>query len=202
MSVVSSAAPSNPHRMGQALHLIDLEAYSRSPRWVGHFDAKQGSNRRAAAQAANEHLVDYLARHPQPITVSTSLVTRHTEKQLRGLGYKAGEARNLYAQAVNRAGLITCPGPSQAGAEADLRHVPILDHELKGLLTVTYSIMAMNVLHGGFQGHFFIAFEHSGLVVYPHDDCGYGVFEGHDCAASQTFLAGVDAERFDLFLHR
>lgn len=188
--------------MGQALHLIDLEAYSRSARWVGHFDAKQGSNRRAAAQAANDHLVDYLARHPQPLTVSTSLVTRHTEKQLRGLGYKAGEARNLYAQAVNRAGLITCPGPSQAGAEADLRHVPILDHELKGLLTVTYSIMAMNVLHGGFQGHFFIVFEHSGLVVYPHDDCGYGVFEGHDRAASQTFLGGVDAERFDLLLHR
>ncbi|MFS0827393.1 hypothetical protein [Pseudomonas phoenicis] len=39
-----------------------------------------------------------------------------------------------------------------------------------------YSIMAMNVLRGGFQGHFFIAFVHCGLVIYPHDDCGYGVF--------------------------
>nr|WP_314486850.1 hypothetical protein [uncultured Pseudomonas sp.] len=155
-----------------------------------------------AAQAANEHLVNYLRRHPQPITVGTSLVTPHTEKQLRGLGYKAGEARHLYAQAVNRMGLVTCLSPAQSCAAADLRHVPIFGHELVGLLTVTYSIMAMNVLHGGFQGHFFIAFEHSGLVVYPHDDCGYGVFEGHDCAASQTFLAGVDAERFDLFLHR
>lgn len=198
MRVVPSAstAPS------QAFHPIDLGAYARSPGWVGHFDAKQGSNRRVAAQAANEHLVNYLRRHPQPITVGTSLVTPHTEKQLRGLGYKAGEARHLYAQAVNRMGLVTCLSPAQSCAAADLRHVPIFGHELVGLLAVTYSIMAMNVLHGGFQGHFFIVFEHSGLVVYPHDDCGYGVFEGHDRAASQTFLAGVDVERFDLFVNR
>ncbi|MFS0827394.1 hypothetical protein [Pseudomonas phoenicis] len=78
-----------------ALHSIDLKSYSRSPGWVGHFDAKPGSNRRVAAQAANRLLVNYLKRHPQPLTVMTSLVMPHTEKQLRGLGYKAGEARNL-----------------------------------------------------------------------------------------------------------
>ncbi|ERO61781.1 hypothetical protein [Pseudomonas piscis] len=146
-------------------------------------------------------VLDYLRQHPQKVTVCSSLVTSHTQRQLRGKGYRAREARELYARAINRSGFVEFVDYDyhDAPARLQVRNIELSPENLDGFLAVSHAILAQNILSGGFHGHIFVVFENSGLVIYPHDDCGYGFFASEP-AASRAFFARVAPERFAITL--
>lgn len=188
--------------MSGALGSIDLTNYSASPGWAGYFDAKKDIHRRASAQEAIAILERYIHRHPQKITMCTSLHCSFTEKQLRGLGYYADEARKLYAHAVNGSGLIRLVETDHPDDlySYDMRCIDFSNETQTGLMVVSQAIMAQNVMNGGFFGNFFIVFEGSGLIIYPHDDGGFGAFDSQQGLASHAFFTNFPPAGFEVFL--
>ncbi|AZC23159.1 hypothetical protein [Pseudomonas sessilinigenes] len=185
--------------VNNAQRFLDFSSYCASPGWAGYFHSKKGINRRACAAAANSIVLDYLRQHPQKVTVYSSLVTAYTQRQLRGKGYKAREAQELYARAINRGRFVQFVDYNyhDAPAELPIRDIELSPENLDGFLAVSHATLAQNTLSGGFHGHLFVVFEKSGLVIYPHDDCGYGAFD-NEPAASRAFFSLVDPERFEL----
>lgn len=188
--------------VNNALGFIDLRSYSTSLGWAGYFDAKKGISRRSNAQSVITILLDYIHQHPQKITLCSSLTCFRTERQLRAEGYRASEARALYARAINRSGLIQYVDIHQSDALPQLciRDIELSRGTQAGLLAVIEAILAQSVLNGGFVGHFFVVFEGSGLVIYPHDEGGFGAFDSQPGQASNAFFAHFYQAGFEVVL--
>jgi hypothetical protein len=188
--------------VNNALRSIDLSSYSTSLGWAGYFDAKKGISRRSNAEAIITLLLGYIHQHRQKITLCSSLTCFRTERQLRAEGYRASEARALYARAINRSGLIQDVDIHQPDALPQLciRDIELSRGTQAGFLAVIEAILAQSVLNGGFVGQFFIVFEGSGLVIYPHDEGGFGAFDSQPGQASNAFFAHFYQAGFEVVL--
>lgn len=187
--------------LNAVLDAVNLASYSSSLGFLGYFE-RAGKYASGMAERAVSCLFDMfnfgsdewtlisslhantdeVGTFGDPVTDAADLITVEylcANNTLRGFSYRARFGANYesdsYADAVGR-------------ALRDFVEVPVAS--LSG--EVLQKLLLARMLVYGLRGHLFLVSKEKGLVLYPHDDTGFGVIvfgEAPDREAAIEFLA-------------
>ena len=178
---------------------VDLQNYSASPNFFGYF---QHLNRGVATQEVVQQAVThfdsslYLAL---PLELVTSLFTDVDElKAMYELTDETIEKRVIPLAKIGWLNLINYSEHDETAwknLENSLRSFPLVNDADTSLLNSTMMTVP------GINGHCFFVNERSGLIIYPHEDIGFGILadkqnEGYRVA--ENFLKTVPSDYFEV----
>jgi hypothetical protein len=160
---------------------IDLDGYSRSFGWMGHFEKLQNvPYTRSLARDATQLVLSFLG---DSFEASRILASSHIS-----LSDKDVDQDELYDEVVVdrliAAGLLTVEDYGQFWGDDELendatvakikcsfREINPNDHKLDDL--IDFLVSAVCSYH--IRGHCFLVSAESDFAIYPHDDCGFGI---------------------------
>ncbi len=142
---------------------INLESYSSSPGWLGFFE-QAGSNEKELDEAALEYFVEFFsAQIPQSI-IHLFFSLESLEKARHAYDLNAGEVKHL-KWLVEKDWLV--PGQS----DRHFLQIKASDYSREDIAKLVGTIIKI----GDFIGHCFVVLPGPELILYPHEDCGFGV---------------------------
>lgn len=176
--------------MNNELSGINLKNYSSSRNFIGYCSYLESNIKTGAVEAIGV-VSDFFSTASHECFVLSSLGLGGTVYDLESIyGYTASDVEKYISPAVG-SGLI-CAGSDSN--EIISRNFFYGDTIFSNAIGCCYSLMAL----GGLDGHFFIVDHERGLIVYPHDDTGFGLFSLNEKNSAKKFFSGFNPERFEV----
>ncbi len=160
---------------------IDLDGYSSSPGWFGFFESTGQYDSNLIDDALNlfgGYFYDYLSNSKIVFSFSIYESIQKTKKAYS----LSKEQENLLSWLHKQNWLKISP------AEAEFISVNSCDYSREDIIMLISAILRL----GDFIGHCFVMFPQLHLIIYPHEDIGFGVVS-----------TGIDGkEKADKFLRK
>ncbi len=175
---------------------VDLNSYTCSKGYCGFFAYKNKNIKRGANIALNflwSHFEDQLF----PVEIFSSLWTSCNDSDLEiNYEYSADEIRQILSPALTS----LPPFVLRRDCEPEIfQKIALSPTTEKGLYGACFSVMAL----GGIRGHLFIHLEHNKVLLYPHDDVGFGVISTTpNTGRAVSFLESVDLSEFEVTMRQ
>lgn len=175
-------------------HRINLQSYASSPGFKG-FICKKGNHSLALVDDAIQYFHKYCeATSFNILQLATTLrIESKPETQISNFGYSLVDI-NKYIDPLIDYGIIQVDQPNSS-QEKEFVIKEISEDNIIYLDKVLYVIMGL----GGVYGHLFLFFEKLGLIIYPHDDIGYGLISSSiENEWVEEFFKSVDRSLYDV----
>jgi hypothetical protein len=148
---------------------INLKSYSSSPGYAGFFGFKDKFEQKNIETAINYFYQFWQENNFTKILVASSLFIDGSKPSLiDDFTYKEHQI-SQYINPLVESHLVKINEDNSLN-QFSLFEINSEDYSI--LKKLFYVIMAL----GGLYGHLFIKFEHLKIVMYPHDDGGFGIF--------------------------
>lgn len=172
--------------------IVDLNSYSSSLGFLGYFsykgrDVKKGGE---LAIAALEKNIDEKLKGK--ITALTSLSLGGPLCSIKDeFEYSNYDFENYLMP------LVASDFVSDYGAKEGFRSIEISGKNKDLLKKACYVQLSL----GGLEGHLFILFEDEGILIYPHDEAGFGAIQvKEDDSSSPRIFKLIDTNLFEIRL--
>lgn len=178
---------------------LNLNSYSSSDGFAGYFSNK-GRFSKSTARKAIKIFEDFweMIGEETLLLASTLIIDVPLESLLEDYEYTPNDIEE-YITPLLKKGFIQIQQIPQIKSDSEIdekgsfRFYNVDKSELEYICKLFFIIMAL----GGVQGHLFVAFESENLILYPHDDIGFGIFSStEDNAWIANFFDCVETKSF------
>lgn len=170
---------------------IDLHSYSSSKGFLGYID-HAGDDARSGADYALDIFESFLSSVGGEVVLFTTMAFKGSGSELKKIyGYEGADFESFIESA---SGFIS----DEYDESCSFRVLPLKSNDFRqsGLASACYIIMAL----GGVCGHLFIFSKAASVIVYPHDDTGFGVISVDDDNLSSCFFDFFNTSCFNIHL--
>lgn len=160
---------------------VDLDGYSNSIGFRGHFERVVPLSI-DVSRLATEIISGFYGEGFRDLRVVVSMLFRG-EALNSAIGLQGGEDARRDIYDLWMAGLVEKDDSHFEGGGLDKPLVHFKEYLVSDVgISMTKKLMNAIMFSGGLRGHCFLLDEQGGVILYPHDDTGFGIISFNDRA--------------------